>query len=109
VHQAVRPVKIGIVQNYHQQNAEKVIKPAIFICRGINQREPFHTGNYRQHNYRTKYQYSKKGVSYLADNVFFLRVALLNLEILITLLSPYIKKQVKRARKYQVTTADVEQ
>src|ERR1700743_3732577 len=38
VQQAVSPVKIGVVHKDHQQYAEKVIRPSIFIDGIINQR-----------------------------------------------------------------------
>jgi len=105
VQQTMGPVKVGVVHKYHQQYAEKIIGPAIFVNRVIDQRPAVFTGPHYLHDDDTKNENGVERVPDFAVDMFFVGETLLYLQIPVLALFPNIKEQKDRPRKQKETHA----
>ena len=106
VQQAVCPVIIGIVQNDHQQNAEHIVKVAVFVQRAVNERYIMIGGPPYRQNHQPKNDDRGKGIGHLTENVFVSRETLLNFQVPVFPFLIKIENKKNGSRKGQILQAE---
>ena len=103
VHQSVRPVKIGVVQKDHQDDAEKEIEVAMLIDIVIDPCITLLARNNGKNNDRTENQCAQHRITDLPQDMLVFRVSLLDLCIPEFPVLPNVKNKVKYSGKQKIT------
>jgi len=95
VHQAVCPIKIGIVQEDHQDDTEKEIEVAMLIDVLINSCITVLSRNNGKENDRAENKDTYHGIADLSQDMFVFRIPLLDLRVPECPFFPDIKDKIK--------------
>jgi hypothetical protein len=95
VHQSVGPVKIGVVQKDHQDDAEKEIEVAILMNIVIDPCITLLARNNGENNDRTENQHAQHRITDFPQDMFIFRISLLDFRVPEFPVLPNVKDNIK--------------